>query len=97
MCSSDLLLIQAGPGTRPDRERLLLRGGAVGVRLPALRASSIGIPGTGLLVFATDGITSGFDQGLDAKSPARSLADQIMAHHCRGTDDALVLVARFAG
>ena len=91
------LLIQAGAGTRPGPERLLLRGGAVGVRLPALRASRIGVPGSGLLVFATDGITNGFDQGLDAKSPAQSLADQIMARHCRGTDDALVLVARFAG
>jgi len=91
------LLIQAGAKVRPNPERLLLRGGAVGVRLPPLQTSRIGVPGTGLLVFATDGITNGFDQGLDARSPAQSLADQIMARHCRGTDDALVLVARFAG
>ena len=91
------LLIQAGAGTRPAPERLLLRGGAVGVRLPALRVSRIEVPGSGLLVFATDGITSGFDQGLDAGGPTQSLADQIMARHCRGTDDALVLVARLAG
>ena len=88
------LLLQAGPGGRPGAERLLQRVGAVGVRLPTLRTSSIAVPGAGLLIFATDGIATGFDRDIDARTGPQALADRILARHSKGTDDALVLVAR---
>jgi hypothetical protein len=91
------VLLHPGSGTHANRQRLLLRGGAVGVRLPALQALKTSVPFAGLLIFATDGIAGGFDQGLDASGRPQVLADQILARHSRATDDAMVLVARLAG
>ncbi len=88
------LLLQAGTGSRPGAERLLQRVGVVGVRLPSLQASSVAVPGAGLLIFATDGIATGFERDIESRSPPQSLADQILARHSKRTDDALVLVAR---
>lgn len=88
------VLLIAGPAGTPDRERLVLRRGVVGDRLPALQASIVPVPREGLLVFATDGIRGGFDQGLETHAAPQALADDIMARHSRGEDDALVLVAR---
>lgn len=88
------LLLKAGPGRRPERERLVLRRGVVGDRLPALQASTVAVPREGLLVFATDGIADGFDQSLEPRAAPQSLADGILARHSRDADDALVLVAR---
>jgi len=88
------LLLIAGPGKRPQRERLVLRRGVVGDRLPALQASIVAVPREGLLVFATDGIGGGFDQGLETRADPQSQADGILARHSRTADDSLVLVAR---
>jgi len=50
-----------------------------------------------LLIFATDGIREGFAEGLPTDATPQQLADQILARSGKGTDDALVLVARYAG
>jgi hypothetical protein len=91
------VLLQDGAGMRSRPERLLLRSGTVGVRLPGLQTSRLDVPGSALLVFATDGIRGAFDQEIPSGGPAQAVADRIMARHCRGTDDALVLVARLEG
>src|SRR3989442_542063 len=49
------------------------------------------------LIFATDGIREGFADGLSPEAAPQHLADQILARHGKGTDDALVLVARYLG
>jgi len=48
-------------------------------------------------VFASDGIATGFLSDVSAKEDPQRLADQILARHGKGTDDALVLVARYIG
>ncbi len=88
------LLLIAGQGRQPERERLVLRRGVVGDRLPALQASLVQVPREGLLVFATDGIGNGFEQGLETRVAPQTQADGILARHSRDADDALVLVAR---
>ena len=88
------LLLKNGDGTRPERERLVLRRGVVGDRLPALQISIVAVPRQGLLVFATDGIGDGYDQGLETRAAPQAQADGILARHSREADDALVLVAR---
>jgi len=88
------VLVIAGPGRQAERERLVLRRGVVGDRLPALQASIVAVPREGLLVFATDGIGDGFDRGLETRAAPQSQADGILARHARDADDALVLVAR---
>lgn len=91
----DGVLLRADPGART--ESLLMRGGVVGYQLPALRASTLPIHRGDVLILATDGIRAGFAEKLDLQRTPQQIADHILAEHCRGTDDALVLVARYQG
>src|SRR5207302_1731447 len=71
------------------------RLGVVGYgELPALHASVIPLRAKDMLIFATDGISRHFSDDLASAASAQSLADAIVAHHCRRSDDALVVVAR---
>ncbi len=79
------------------RESLVTRGGIVGSELPRLHPVVLPIAPGDMLIFATDGIRDGFAEGLPAEATPQHLADQILARHGKGTDDALVLVARYLG
>ncbi len=79
------------------RESLVTRGGIVGSELPRLHPTVLTIARGDLLIFATDGIREGFADGLSPEAAPQHLADQILARHGKGTDDALVLVARYLG
>jgi phosphoserine phosphatase RsbX len=78
----------------PRHESLLLRGGVIGHRLPRLYASSITAMRGDVLIFATDGIRSGFAGSVNLHDSPRRIAERILAEYGRGTDDALVLAAR---
>ena len=82
-------------GTSP--ERVLLRGGIVGYRLPELQTKTLALASGDLLVFVTDGIRSGFSNDLDHGDTPQRLADRILERYFKGTDDALVLVVRYVG
>src|SRR5256885_8789688 len=79
------------------RTTLVTRGGIVGSELPRLHAVVLPIAPGDTLFFATDGIREGFADGLSPEAAPQQLADQILARHGKGTDDALVLVARYLG
>jgi len=91
------LLIRADAQAGPAWESILVRGGVVGHQLPPLRASVIPVARGDMLVFATDGIRSGFAEGLALSDPPQQIADRILAQYGKETDDALVLVARYLG
>jgi phosphoserine phosphatase RsbX len=91
------LLLHADGRARPESQRLVLRGGVVGVRLPTLVVTPMAVPGPGLLIFATDGVAGGFELGLDLSMRPQPLAEQILARHSRDIDDSTVLVARLEG
>jgi len=91
------MLLRADPNARPAYEALLLRGGVVGGQLPLLSASIVPVMWGDTLILATDGIRSDFPQGLSLRDPPQQIADGILARHAKGTDDALVLVARYLG
>jgi serine/threonine protein phosphatase PrpC len=91
------ILLRAAANPKDRRESLVLRGGVVGGQLPPLRASVVPVMPGDTLIFATDGIRGGFAEGLTLSEPPQRLADQILARQATGTDDALVLVARFLG
>jgi negative regulator of sigma-B (phosphoserine phosphatase) len=78
-------------------ERLLLRGGVIGYQLPALRASITSVRTGDMLTFATDGLRSDFAEAVDLLASPAENAERILAEFSRGTDDALVLVARYLG
>lgn len=79
----------------PSRQSLLLRGGVVGSRLPAVRTATLPIGPGDLLVFATDGVHGDFADEIAFDSEPQDLADRLLARCAKGTDDALVLVARY--
>jgi len=79
------------------RASLVTRGGIVGSELPRLHPVALPIAPGDTLIFATDGIREGFAEGLPPEAAPQQLADQILARHGKGTDDALVLVARYLG
>jgi serine/threonine protein phosphatase PrpC len=91
------VLLSADPANRAARASLVTRGGIVGRQLPPLRAATVPVFSGDTLLFASDGIKRGFADGLSVDAPPQQLANQILASHGKGTDDALVLVARYLG
>jgi serine phosphatase RsbU (regulator of sigma subunit) len=77
------------------REGLLLRGGIVGHKLPALVAITVPVSAGDTLIFASDGIRSDFAENLDVKAPTQRLASDILTRCAKNTDDAMVVVARY--
>ena len=76
---------------------LLLRAGVVGFQLPSLDVEVVPVSAGDTLIFATDGIRSEFTQRVALGDGPQQLADRILGQHAKGTDDALVLVARYVG
>lgn len=91
------ILLRGDPAARPPKESIVMRGGVVGYELPMVRAAVSTVTRGDVLVFATDGIEASFTQELDPRDPPQRLADQILTDYAKGTDDALVLVARYLG
>jgi len=90
------VLLRRSVAPIPVERSLLLRAGVVGLQLPpSLEADSVRVSEGDTLIFATDGIHSDFARGLAASQPPQKAAESILAHHCKATDDALVLVVRF--
>jgi phosphoserine phosphatase RsbX len=77
-----------------DRSILCL-GGIVGFNLPPLHPVTLPVRRGDTLIFATDGVRSGFARSPDLSGSEREVADRIMALEAKGTDDALVLVVRY--
>ncbi|HKS38583.1 MAG TPA: SpoIIE family protein phosphatase [Verrucomicrobiae bacterium] len=90
-------LLRADARANPPTEVVLLRGGVVGYQLPALQASLIPLFPGDLLILASDGIRSGFSEGLTTTDPPQQIAERILSAHFKGNDDALVLVVRYLG
>ena len=83
------------PIFKPDR--LLLRNGIVGYRLPPIRAEVLPLKPFDTLILVTDGIDPAFDEGVRLDDAPKAIADDILARHSTADDDALVLVARYMG
>ena len=87
----------AATPANPTRASLVTRGGIVGSELPQIRAQVLPLAAGDVVIFATDGIREGFSDGLQFEAPPQQLAEHILSQHGKGTDDALVLVARYRG
>jgi negative regulator of sigma-B (phosphoserine phosphatase) len=89
------VLLQRQSSFLPGQESLLQRPGVLGDHLPRLTASVIQVSAGDLLVFATDGIRGGFADHTNLNNSPQQIADCILNQYGSGTDDALVLVARY--
>lgn len=90
-------LLRADTRAVPACESAILRGGVVGYQLPPLLPGVLPVHPGDLLLLASDGIRDGFEQGVIATDVPHLIADRVMSRHFKGTDDALVLVARYLG
>ncbi len=70
---------------------------AGGSELPQVRPQVLPLAAGDLLIFATDRIRDAFSDGLQLEAPPQQIAELILSQHGKGTDDALVLVARYRG
>jgi hypothetical protein len=86
-----------GAEPAPLSESLLLHNGVVGHELPRLTPQTMPLARGDLLIFATDGIRRDFADDLMPTGSCREIADRILQQYAIGTDDALVLVARYLG
>jgi hypothetical protein len=93
----EALLLHGGPAARSLREAISPRGGVVGYLLPSLRPATLPVVAGDTLVLATDGVRSGFATDLDVRGRPQVIADTILSRFARGSDDALVVVARYLG
>jgi len=76
-------------------DKLLLRSGVVGIHLPILRAGELAVRSGDILTMVTDGVSAEGPLRVSMNGHVESMADRILAEACKGTDDALVLVARY--
>jgi phosphoserine phosphatase RsbX len=75
------------------------RGGIVGSRSghPPVRPWVIPIQPHDILVLATDGLHADFGEDIVPQRDADATAKRLLERYGKGTDDALVLIARYLG
>jgi phosphoserine phosphatase RsbX len=88
-------LVSVDRGQRAAPRALMTHGGIVGAgALPGARPSVLHVNDRDMLILATDGIRSTFTVGVNPMANVQQVADGILGDFRKGTDDALVLVAR---
>jgi phosphoserine phosphatase RsbX len=93
----DATLLRADPGNGRPRESVMLVGGVPGHQLPPLRPYELPVWPGDTLVLATDGVRGGYLDLIAVSDSPQQLADHLLSEYGKGTDDALVLVARYLG
>jgi negative regulator of sigma-B (phosphoserine phosphatase) len=78
-------------------DKLLLRNGVVGIHLPFLREGALAVNPGDILTMVTDGVTDERPLRVSMEGRIESMAHAMLTSACKGTDDALVLVARYRG
>jgi serine/threonine protein phosphatase PrpC len=93
------VLVHENWAERSSRTSLVTRGGIVGSKgdRSPVRPWVIPVQQRDLLVFATDGIRGGFAEDISRSDTPQQVADLLLARYGKGTDDALVLAARYLG
>jgi len=91
------LVLRAEGEGQAAREHVVMRGGVVGHRLPSLRTSTVELRPGDTLLFATDGIRSGFERSVDRAMDPQAVAERVLQRYGKSTDDALIFVGRWNG
>lgn len=90
------VLLPAAGNIQRERRHLLTRGGIVGYRMPPIKRFSEALMPGATLILATDGIDSAFLEDIPHTAAPLAIAEYVLNNHNQGTDDALVLVLRYA-
>jgi hypothetical protein len=87
-------VIVRGAGSKPRKHSIIQHGGIVGYQMPKLPPmDAFKLEDGDRLCFATDGIKSGFSEGISLKDPLPDLAARLLEKFEDVRDDALVLIA----
>jgi len=89
------VLVRADPGAPKRRESLLTLGGVVGEQISGVRVSALPLGRGDVLMFATDGLKPEVVGELDTLAEPQACAERALKRWAKGTDDALVVVARW--
>jgi hypothetical protein len=79
------------------REAIPLRGGVVGYKLPALKATLLTVGCGDTVVLATDGIHPDFEADVDTETPPGEMAARLCGKYATRRDDGMVMVLRYLG
>jgi phosphoserine phosphatase RsbX len=93
----EAVLVRNDPAAKKKRETLMVFGGVVGGQLAGVRTTSLPLARDDLLMLATDGLKADFTHELDSWGECKAIAQKALLRWGKGTDDALVLVARWLG
>jgi negative regulator of sigma-B (phosphoserine phosphatase) len=91
------LLFHVDSSGRRSQQAVNARGGVLGCRLPPAKIGTTPIFDGDVLVLATDGLRCEFSAEIALEWAPQGIADWLLQRYARGTDDALVLVARYLG
>lgn len=91
------VLVRAHDDQQVVRTGLVTRGGIVGSDLPEVRSQQVALDRGDIVAFATDGVRREFVDHVYSGAAVQPLAEELLARFGKGTDDALVFVARYRG
>lgn len=89
------MILRSSP--RKNIDRLLLRPGIVGYRLPSLHAAVLPLNRGDLILLSTDGIRPDFEPHILPEEHPRIIANKISLGFRKRSEDGLVLVVRYFG
>ncbi|HXO84501.1 MAG TPA: SpoIIE family protein phosphatase [Gemmatimonadales bacterium] len=90
------ILLRADSGNRPARITLVASAGFIGAELPHPTTRSVPLALGDTVILFSDGVKEGFADSVTLSNSPQQIANTVIAHHSKGNDDALVLVARYA-
>jgi phosphoserine phosphatase RsbX len=91
------MVVRFGSSSHASFDRLLLRPGIVGYRLPSLQARVLPVAPGDLIILATDGIRPDFERQIMPEEHPRTIANRITSGFGKRHEDGLVLVVRYLG
>ncbi len=89
-------LLRAAAGLRATESPVLF-GGVLGHQARRVRTSRVALERGDVLLLATDGVRADFSTGASVMGAAQAIAERVLRISARGTDDALVIAARWLG
>jgi negative regulator of sigma-B (phosphoserine phosphatase) len=90
------VLLRADTASRPARTSLVPNAGFIGAEQIQATARVVPLALGDTIILYSDGVRDGFAESLVLANSPQEIADFVITRHIKGTDDALVLVARYA-
>lgn len=91
------VLFRAHSESGQKLERIVLRGGVIGYKLPSLQAAMIPIYKDDIVVFTTDGVEHDYVDELNASEHPEEIVEFVASNYFKKSDDALIIAGKYLG